>query len=63
MLITDARHSGNMSDSRSAGNVPSGQQLIDANEKVVRIASSKPDELSNEKIDWGGGGSVLPLPG
>ena len=38
VLITDACHSGNMSDSRSAGNVLSGQQLIDANEKVVRIA-------------------------
>ena len=59
VLITDACHSGNMSDSRSAGNVLSGQQLIDANEKVVRIASSKPDELSNEKIDWGGGRGVF----
>ncbi len=59
VLITDACHSGNMSDSRSAGNVLSGQQLIDANEKVVRIASSKPDQLSNEKSDWGGGRGVF----
>ena len=59
VLITDACHSGNMSDSRSAGNVLSGQQRIDANEKVVRIASSKPDQLSNEKTDWGGGRGVF----
>ncbi len=59
VLITDACHSGNMSDSRSAGNVLSGQQLVEANEKVVRIASSKPDQLSNEKADWGGGRGVF----
>lgn len=59
VLITDACHSGNMSDSRSAGNVLRGQQRIDANEKVVRIASSKPDQLSNEKLDWGGGRGVF----
>lgn len=59
VLITDACHSGNMTDSRSAGNILRGQQLIDANEKVVRIASSKPDELSNEKADWGGGRGVF----
>lgn len=59
VLITDACHSGNMSDSRSAGNTLSGQQLIDADEKVLRIASSKPDQLSNEKVDWGGGRGVF----
>ncbi len=59
ILITDACHSGNMSDSRSVGNKLEGQQLVDANEKVIRIASSKTDQLSNEKIDWGGGRGVF----
>lgn len=57
VLITDACHSGKMADNKE--NALVGQQLMDAKEKEIRIASCKPDQLSNEKADWGGGRGVF----
>lgn len=59
VLITDACHSGKMTD--NSGNVNSlvGEQLMNATKKEIRIASCRFDQLSNEKADWGGGRGVF----
>ncbi|MFN8305305.1 MAG: caspase family protein [Ferruginibacter sp.] len=57
VLITDACHSGKMADKQVSALV--GRQLMASNEKEVRIASCEPDQLSNEKTDWGGGRGVF----
>lgn len=59
VLITDACHSGKMTANSGNANSLVGQQLIDAKEKEIRIASSQFDQLSNEKADWGGGRGVF----
>ena len=58
VLITDACHSGKMANRENA-NALVGQQLMNAKEKEIRIASSQADQLSNENTDWGGGRGVF----
>lgn len=58
VLITDACHSGKMAG-RDNVNALVGQQLLNATEKEIRIASSQADQLSNEKVDWGGGRGIF----
>ncbi|MEP7254727.1 MAG: caspase family protein [Ferruginibacter sp.] len=59
VLITDACHSGKMTANSGNSNLLVGKQLMNANEKEIRIASSQFDQLSNEKTDWGGGRGVF----
>ena len=59
VLITDACHSGKMAASKANGNSLVGTQLMNSEEKEIRIASSQSDQLSNEKTDWGGGRGVF----
>lgn len=59
IIITDACHSGKLAGSQSNGNYLVGEQLLKASQKEIRMASSKPDQLSNEKRDWGGGRGVF----
>ena len=59
IIITDACHSGRMAKSKFTGNFLAGEQLMLAKEKEIRMASCKPDELSLEKADWGGGRGVF----
>ncbi|MBL7702131.1 MAG: caspase family protein [Ferruginibacter sp.] len=59
IVITDACHSGTMAGNRFKGNFFVGEQLMLKKENEIRMASCKPDELSNEKIDWGGGRGVF----
>ncbi len=59
VLITDACHSGKMTANSGNSNSLVGQQLMNAKEKEIRIASSQFDQLSNEKTDWGGGRGVF----
>ena len=59
VLITDACHSGNLTEKRFKGNFLAGNQLRKAKNKEIRITSSSGDELSNEKEDWGGGRGVF----
>lgn len=58
VLITDACHSGKLAD-RDNVNALVGQQLLNATENEIRIASSQADQLSNEKVDWGGGRGIF----
>lgn len=58
VLITDACHSGKMAG-RENVNALVGQQLLNAKEKEIRIASSQADQLSNENVEWGGGRGVF----
>ncbi len=59
IIITDACHSGKMAGSQFKGNYLVGEQLLLAKEKEIRMASCTPDQLSNEKKDWGGGRGVF----
>ena len=59
IVITDACHSGTMAGNKFKGNFFVGEQLMLKKENEIRMASSKPDQLSNEKIDWGGGRGVF----
>jgi tetratricopeptide (TPR) repeat protein len=59
IVITDACHSGTMNGNKFKGNFFVGEQLMLKKENEIRMASSKPDQLSNEKEDWGGGRGVF----
>ena len=59
IVITDACHSGTMAGNKFKGNFFVGEQLMLKKENEIRMASCKPDELSNEKTDWGGGRGVF----
>jgi Tfp pilus assembly protein PilF len=59
IVITDACHSGTMNGNKFKGNFFVGEQLMLKKENEVRMASSKPDELSNENEGWGGGRGVF----
>ncbi|MFM6925503.1 MAG: caspase family protein, partial [Ferruginibacter sp.] len=59
VLITDACHSGTMAGNKFKGNFFVGEQLMLKKQNEIRMASCKPDELSNEKVDWGGGRGVF----
>jgi tetratricopeptide (TPR) repeat protein len=59
IVITDACHSGKMNEKKFKGNFFVGEQLMLKKQNEIRMASSKPDQLSNEKTDWGGGRGVF----
>jgi Tfp pilus assembly protein PilF len=59
IVITDACHSGTVAGSKFKGNFFVGEQLMLKKQNEIRMASSKPDQLSNEKTDWGGGRGVF----
>ena len=59
IMITDACHSGKMTEKRFKGNFLAGDQLRKVRNKEIRITSSSADQLSNEKADWGGGRGVF----
>lgn len=59
VLITDACHSGKIANNRATRNQLVGEQLLASTEKEIRIASCKPEELSNENADWGGGRGIF----
>ncbi|MBK6379589.1 MAG: caspase family protein [Chitinophagaceae bacterium] len=59
IVITDACHSGTMAGNKFKGNFFAGEQLMRKKKNEIRMASCKPDELSNEKADWGGGRGVF----
>lgn len=59
IVITDACHSGKMNDKNFKGDFFVGEQLMLKQENEVRIASCKPDQLSNESENWGGGRGVF----
>ena len=59
IVITDACHSGTMAGNKFKGNLFAGEQLMLKRENEIRMASSKPNQLSNEKADWGGGRGVF----
>ena len=51
VLITDACHSGQMVGNKFKGNFFVGEQLMLKKQNEIRMASCKPEELSNEKED------------
>jgi Flp pilus assembly protein TadD len=59
IAITDACHSGAMNGNKFRGNFFVGEQLMLKKENEIRMASSKPDQLSNENVDWGGGRGIF----
>ncbi len=59
IVITDACHSGTLNGNKFKGNFFVGEQLMLKKQNEIRMASSKPDQLSNEKADWGGGRGVF----
>lgn len=59
ILITDACHSGKITEKKFKGNFLAGNQLRKVKNKEIRITSSSSNELSNEKTDWGGGRGVF----
>lgn len=59
VLITDACHSGKLAGNNFRGNFLAAEQLQAIQQKEIRIASCKTDQLSNEKVDWGGGRGVF----
>ena len=59
ILITDACHSGKITDAQYKVNRLVGEKLMATNEKEIRIASCTFDQLSNEKEEWGGGRGVF----
>jgi tetratricopeptide (TPR) repeat protein len=59
VIITDACHSGRVAKNTFKGNMLVGEQLMNASEKEIRMASCTPDQLSIEKADWGGGRGVF----
>jgi uncharacterized caspase-like protein len=59
IVITDACHSGQMAGNKFKGNFFLGEQLMLKKKNEIRMASCKPDELSNEKADWGGGRGIF----
>ncbi len=59
VLITDACRSGKIIDSNPERNQLLGERLLASTEKEIRIASCKPDQLSNEGDQWGGGRGVF----
>ncbi len=59
IMITDACHSGKMTEKIFKGNFLAGNQLRTLRNNEIRITSSSADQLSNEKADWGGGRGVF----
>ena len=59
ILITDACHSGKLTESESVTNQLVGKELLDAQKKEIRIASCQPNQLSNENNHWGNGRGVF----
>ena len=59
IMITDACHSGKMTEKVFKGNFLAGNQLRKVKNNEIRITSSAADQLSNEKADWGGGRGVF----
>ncbi len=59
ILITDACHSGKLTEKRFKGNFLAGNQLRKLKNKEIRITSSSSNQLSNEKTDWGEGRGVF----
>jgi tetratricopeptide (TPR) repeat protein len=59
IMITDACHSGKMTEKVFKGNFLAGNQLRTVKNNEIRITSSAADQLSNEKADWGGGRGVF----
>jgi Flp pilus assembly protein TadD len=59
IAITDACHSGTMNGNKFRGNFFVGEQLMLKKENEIRMASSQPDQLSNENVDWGGGRGIF----
>ncbi len=59
VLITDACHSGKITAESQKKNTLLAAQLLKAEDKEMRIASCKADELSQENILWGGGRGVF----
>jgi uncharacterized caspase-like protein len=59
IIITDACHSGRVANSQFKGSILVGEQLMNAAEKEIRMASCTPEQLSIEKSDWGGGRGVF----
>ena len=59
IAITDACHSGTMNGNKFRGNFFVGEQLMLKKENEIRMASSKPDQLSNENVDWGEGRGIF----
>ncbi len=59
VVITDACHSGQMNGKNFKGSLFVGEQLMLKKENEIRMASCKPDELSNENENWGGGRGVF----
>lgn len=57
VLITDACHSGSLAGGKNFEKV--SRALSAAKDREIRIASCKPDELSQENEAWGGGRSVF----
>ena len=59
ILITDACHSGKLTEENSRANFLVGEQLRKSEQNEVRITSSSSDQLSNEMQEWGGGRGVF----
>ncbi len=59
VLITDACHSGKVTDAQYMTNKLVGEKLMATQQKEIRIASCTYDQLSNENADWGGGRGVF----
>ncbi|MBL7767098.1 MAG: caspase family protein [Chitinophagaceae bacterium] len=59
IMITDACRSGKLTESSTRRNAIVGEQLRTINSKEIRIASCKPEQLSNEDQAWGGGRGVF----
>ncbi len=59
IMITDACHSGKMTEKVFKGNFLAANQLRTAKKNEIRITSSAANQLSNEKADWGEGRGVF----
>lgn len=59
IMITDACHSGKMTEKVFKGNFLAGNQLRTVLKNEIRITSSAANQLSNEKADWGEGRGVF----
>ena len=59
VIITDACHSGNLHENDFRGSAIVAEQLKSIVKNEVRLTSCRPDELSMENEQWGGGRSVF----
>ncbi len=59
ILITDACHSGKLTEKKFKGNFLAGNQLRKLRGKEIRITSSSADQLSNENEGWDHGRGVF----